>query len=108
MLWQTDEIRARASSIPKILKGFDYQYFPNGEFLWLKLPAPWRATDFAIAANDRNVMVLEAERFVIGRGAAPHAVRISITSAQNKELFEEGLKILSDLMNNPAKANPLS
>ena len=108
VLWQIDEIRARASSIPKILKDFDYQYFPNAQFLWLKLPAPWRATDFAIAANDRNVMVLEAERFVIGRGAAPHAIRISITSAQNRELFTEGLKILSELMNNPAKANPLS
>lgn len=107
MLWQTKEIRARASSIQKILKGFDYQYSPNGLFLWLKLPAPWRATDFAIAANERNVMVLEAERFMIGRGAAPHAIRISITSAQNRELFKEGLKILSELMNSPAKANPL-
>ena len=107
VLWQTKEIQARASSIHKILKGFDYQYFPNGQFLWLKLPAPWRATDFTIAANERNVMVLEAERFVVGRGAAPHAIRISITSAQNKELFKEGLQIIKDLMKSPDKVNPL-
>jgi DNA-binding transcriptional MocR family regulator len=106
--WQIKEIQARAGSIHEILKGFDYQYFPNGLFLWLKLPAPWRATDFTIAANERNVMVLEADRFVIGRGAAPHAVRVAITPAQNRVLFKEGLKILSELMNSPAKANPLS
>jgi DNA-binding transcriptional MocR family regulator len=106
--WQTEEIRVRANSMHKILKGFDYQYLPNGLFLWLMLPEPWRASDFTMAANDRNVMVLGAERFVIGRGAAPHAIRISITSTQNRELFIEGLKILTDLLNSPAKANPLS
>ena len=107
VLWQIEEVKSRAKSLRKFLKGLDYQYSPNGQFLWLKLPAPWRATDFTIAANDRNVMVLEADRFVVGRGAAPHAIRISITSAQNRELLNEGLQILSDLMNSPAKANPL-
>ena len=76
-----------------------------GLFLWLQLPEPMRAVDIVLAAKDRNVVVLEAERFMIGRGAAPHSIRISITSAQSKELFEEGLKILSDLMN---KSNRLS
>lgn len=108
VLWQKEEIRTRAQSMHKILRDFDYQYSPDGLFIWLMLPEPWRASDFIMAANERNVMVLGAERFVIGRGAAPHAIRISITSTQNRELFIEGLKILSDLMNSPAKANPLS
>ena len=97
--WQTNEIKARSGSIHEILKGYKYQYSPYGLFLWLQLPEPIRAVDIVLAAKDRNVIVLEAERFMIGRGAAPHSIRISITSAQSKELFEEGLKILSDLMN---------
>jgi DNA-binding transcriptional MocR family regulator len=76
-------------------------------FIWLNLPEPWRVTDFAKAAEDRNTIVMESERFVIGRGAAPHAIRISLTSAQTRELLVEGLNIIADLVSSPSKFNPL-
>lgn len=105
--WQIQEIRARAEIATGILRGLDYRYSPDGMFMWLYLPAPWRVTDFAKAARDRNAMVMESERFVIGRGVAPHAVRISLTSAQTRELLVEGLKIIVDLVGSPSKFNPL-
>ena len=105
--WQVEEIRFRAALAARILDGLDFRYAADGLFLWLYLPAPWRATDFATAARDRNVMVMESERFVIGRGAAPHAIRIALTSAQNRDLLTEGLKVIVDLVNSPAKFNPL-
>lgn len=105
--WQLREIRSRTEIAAGILDGLDYHYSPGGMFMWLNLPEPWRATDFAKAARDRNVMVMESERFVIGRGAAPHAVRISLTSAHTRELLSEGLKIIVDLVDSPSKFNPL-
>ena len=104
--WQIREIRSRFEMAAGILKGLDYHYSPDGLFIWLNLPEPWRATDFAKAAKDRNAIVMESERFVIGRGAAPHAIRISLTSAQTRDLLVEGLKIIVDLVNSPSKFNP--
>lgn len=105
--WQVGEIRARAEIATRILNGLDYQYSPDAPFMWLNLPVPWRAVDFATAARDRNTIVMESEKFVIGRGIAPHAVRISLTSAQTRELFVKGLEIIVDLIKSPAKFNPL-
>lgn len=98
MDWQTAEIRDRTKIAAKILHGLDFCYAPNGIFLWLTLPEPWRSTDFARAARERNTIVMESERFIIGRERAAHAVRISLTSAQTKESFIEGLKTIADLL----------
>ena len=91
----------------EILGNLYFNYSPDGMFFWMNLPEPWRVIDFAKAANDRNVIIMESERFVIGRGLAPHAVRISLVSAQTRELFIEGLKIIADLVDSPSKLNPL-
>ena len=105
--WQVQEIRSRAEAAVGILAGLDYRYSPDGMFLWLNLPEPWRVTDFAKAARDRNAIVMESERFVVGRGAAPHSIRISLTSAQTREALVEGLNIIVDLVKSPSKFNPL-
>jgi len=105
--WQLGEISARAKTALQILKGCDYHYSLNGQFLWLYLPEPWRATDFANTAKDRKVIVIEADRFVISRDPALHAVRISLTSPRSKDLTEKGLRTIVDLINNPAKISPL-
>lgn len=105
--WQIGEVAARALTAANFLEGYDYRYAPNGQFLWLHLPEPWRATDFAVAAKDRNIMVVEADRFAVGRDQLIHAVRVSLTSPRNMELMETGLQHLFDLIRNPAKKNPL-
>lgn len=96
--WQTAEIRSRTRAAFQILDGLDFSHAPDGMFIWLNLPDPWRSTDFAKAAKDRGVLVMESERFVIGRGAAPHAVRISLTSAQTRESFIRGIETVADLI----------
>jgi len=105
--WQLDEIKIRARLAMNIFKGYDYFHSLHGQFLWLHLPEPWRATDFAHGAKDRDVVIIAADRFVISRAPAPHAVRISLTSARTRDLLEKGLNIIVDLMKNPAKTSPL-
>ena len=97
--WQNDEIQSRHQIVTQVLKGLDYKYNPCGLFLWLNLPQPWRASDFATEAKDRNVMVLEAERFAVGRGVSPHAVRISLTSSPHGKILRQGLKTIVDMLN---------
>jgi len=97
--WQKDEIKSRHQIVTQVLKGLDYKYNPNGLFLWLFLPQPWRASDFATEAKDRNVMLLEAERFAVGRGASPHAVRIALTSSPHVKILRQGLKTIVDMLN---------
>lgn len=105
--WQIQEIKERARIANEILDGWDFRYSPNGLFIWLNLPRPWRATDFAAAALARKLVVLEAERFIIGRGtAAPHAIRIALTTPHQKAVLEKGLQIIVDLLKGPARANP--
>lgn len=101
--WQKQEIRYRAEIAAGLLGDLYLSHSPDGMFFWMLLPEPWRVTDFTKAANERNVMITESERFVVGRGVAPHAVRISLTSAQTRELFIEGLKIIADLVESPSR-----
>ena len=105
--WQLEEIKSRAKIADEILSGQDFRYSPCGIFLWMHLPEPWRVIDFTNAAKKRNIMIMESERFVIGRGVAPHAIRISLTSAQTRKLFIEGLKLIVDLVKSPSLTSSL-
>jgi len=104
--WQLKEIKFRFKIADEILSGQDFRYSPCGMFIWMDLPEPWRVSDFVKAAKERNVIVMGSDRFVIGRGAAPHAVRISLTSNQKRELYVEGIKIIADLAKSSSTLNP--
>lgn len=105
--WQIDEVATRNKIAKKYLKGCDYSCAPNGQFLWLRLPEPWRSTDFAVAAKDRNIIVIEADRFAVGRDRTIHAVRIALTSPKRREMMRIGLQNVVALMNNFGKIPPL-
>jgi len=66
--------------------------------VWLRLPEPWRSSDFVVEAKRRGVLVTPPEAFVVGRGAPPHAIRICLGPPRTWEKFEEGLRILADLV----------
>jgi hypothetical protein len=44
------------------------------------------------------VLVIPAEAFVTGRGAAPHAVRICLLSTEDRQQLEKGLGILQEIL----------
>ena len=46
--------------------------------LWLHLPAPWRANEFAAHVRLGNTLVSPADVFAVDRNPAPHAVRVSL------------------------------
>lgn len=98
----------RAASIrlgyaSEALAGQALHFQPSGHFIWLELPSPWRAGDFVAAAESRGVLIQPAESFMVGRQAAPHAVRIGIGTHNAKDdTVIRGANILADILNSPS------
>ena len=51
---------------------------PACMFVWLKLPRPWRADDFAANAKARGVVVMPSSAFAVDRSEIEHGVRITL------------------------------
>ncbi|SFE07320.1 aminotransferase-like domain-containing protein [Roseivivax sediminis] len=83
------------------LGGFDVTWRPEIPFLWLKLPAGWRAASFVQAAEARGVQLRTAEDFAARDGFAPHAVRIAVNAQVPLEQFETAMGRLRALLDEP-------
>lgn len=98
-------IRARTGAYVEaavnILGGFDLQWDLEVPFLWLHLPAGWRAASFCRAAEKEGVQIRSADEFALRDGRAPHAVRIAINGHVAFASFEAAMHRLRDLLDNP-------
>jgi DNA-binding transcriptional MocR family regulator len=91
----------RLLSAHRLLAGLDYKSDVEYPLIWLPLPEPWRAGQFAAALRQAGVLVRTADHFAVGRSPAPHAIRISLNSAASVAQLEEGLIILRALLDSP-------
>lgn len=66
--------------------------------VFLPLPPPWRADGFVAEARRRGVAVTPAEPFVAGRAAAPHAVRVCLTTPPTRAEVESGVATLARVL----------
>ena len=71
---------------------------PQAYHLWVRLPAPWRATDFVAEARQRGVLIAPTEVFAVGRRHEEEAVRICLGSPANADAVRQGLDILRELI----------
>ena len=84
-----------------VLQGLDFKTDAEFPLIWLPLPEPWRAGQFAAALRQAGVLVRTADHFAVGRSPAPHAIRISLNAPASVEQLEAGLQILKALIDNP-------
>lgn len=84
-----------------ILGGFDLAWREDVPFLWLQLPAGWRAAALVQAAEVEGVQVRAADEFALRDGFAPHAVRIAVNAQVSLASFEAALERLKALLENP-------
>jgi DNA-binding transcriptional MocR family regulator len=96
--WKRCETEIRQSLARRLLGDFPHRSHPMSCHLWLQLPEPWRGGDFSERAAARGVIVIPAESFVTGRGAAPHAVRICLLSTESRHQLERGLIVLHEIL----------
>ncbi|NQU58124.1 MAG: PLP-dependent aminotransferase family protein [Rhodospirillales bacterium] len=105
--WQRQAAGKRLSYAAKALEGQTFAYHPAGHYIWLEMPLHWRAADFKAAAEARGVLVPSSESFVVGRQAAPHAIRIAIgTHNADDGDAAKGLDILADILKSPTSISP--
>lgn len=92
-----DDARVRQDLARKILAEFDVQGDVRAYHMWLHLPDPWRAHDFAAAAANNGIAVTPGGAFSASNGYAPTAVRIAL-SAPPLPLLQEALLRLASLL----------
>jgi DNA-binding transcriptional MocR family regulator len=98
------EARERQALARERLLGADLDAHPEAYYVWLRLPEPWRSDGFAAVARARGVLVTPSEAFAVGRGAAPHAVRLCLGAARRRETLARGLDLVADLLRGGASA----
>jgi DNA-binding transcriptional MocR family regulator len=91
------ETRARNRRAREILSGVEVTGDPAAAHLWLTLPEPWRADDFAAAARRCGVGIVPAAAFAVTR-QPPNAVRICLGAQTTAERVERGIARLAALL----------
>jgi DNA-binding transcriptional MocR family regulator len=66
-----------------------------GQHVWMTLPAPWRGEEFVAECHRRGVLVTGADAFVVGRGAAPHAIRLGLCMPARRDDLQRGLDLIA-------------
>ena len=92
------EIAARQVIAERVLGDLIGKPEQNACHIFLHLPEPWRSDDFVAQVKSKNVLVNGAEIFAVGRAVVPHAVRICLGSAQNRNHLQTGLEIIRDTL----------
>jgi DNA-binding transcriptional MocR family regulator len=94
------ETRTRNRKACEILAGAELTADPAAAHLWLRLPEPWRADDFAAAARRCGVGIIPAAAFAVTRHP-PDAVRICLGAQTTAERVERGIARLAALLASP-------
>jgi DNA-binding transcriptional MocR family regulator len=89
------EARERMALAQAVLGGIPMPACPTYH-LWMPLPPPWRANEFAGEVRRRGVAISPADYFAIGRGPTPHAVRISLGGVREHRRLTAGLTVIAE------------
>lgn len=93
-----EELGQRQALLAQVLEGSDILTHPASTHAWLRLPEPWRGSDFARKAYDMGVAILPAAAFTLRQAAPPHAVRINLAAARSREELERALTQIAELL----------
>lgn len=97
--WQLGEAATRNEIAERILGLPASGGARNRSFhVWLPIEDGRRANDVAEAARTQGVHVAPASAFQVGRGAAPEAIRVSLSAAADAAELTDGLNRLADVL----------
>ncbi|NVJ91121.1 MAG: PLP-dependent aminotransferase family protein [Methylocystaceae bacterium] len=98
MEWHREEASRRREIVLKYLDDQDIMSTDHTYHSWLKLASPWTADTFVMRARERDVSIMPASTFHVGRGTPINAVRICYGAPPSIENVEEGMKRLGQLI----------
>tara|TARA_R110002096_G_scaffold436056_1_gene666464 strand:+ start:20286 stop:21611 length:1326 start_codon:yes stop_codon:yes gene_type:complete len=90
------DAKKRQSIAKKALSDFTIHSDPRSYHLWMELPKPWRAEEFAAHAADKGVSITPANLCAVEPGNAPNAVRLALAPPSFEQL-DVGLEIIKNL-----------
>ncbi|SHG23910.1 PLP-dependent aminotransferase family protein [Cognatishimia maritima] len=103
-----DKVQAKINAdlryVVNQLGGYPIRWRSNVPLVWVELPVGWRAPAFAQAAEARGVEMKSADEFTLREGRAVHAVRIALNGQMAQARFEEGIRIIRMLLDNPPRS----
>lgn len=92
------ELRARADLACSLLAGASFTSAPGSLYLWLRLPEPWRPSDFVAAALERDVLITPAQPFAFQSRHEERAVRLCLGGPADRASLQAGLERLAALL----------
>ena len=81
-----------------LLTGLDVRSQPTALHIWLRLPPRWSSGEASLALARTGVLVAPADRFFIGRGAGPQAIRISLSSPATRTHLRSALERVASVL----------
>ncbi|WP_394152462.1 PLP-dependent aminotransferase family protein [Loktanella salsilacus] len=97
----TGRIAQDVASAVQVLDGYDLAWADGAPFVWLTLPAPWRAGAFVDAAKSCGIVLKSAEAFVQRDSRMVHAVRIAVNGEVGHDAFHTAMIQLRGLLDAP-------
>lgn len=91
----------RLEAVVNVLGGHDLSWQPGLPFVWLRLPAGWRASTFTRMAEAEGVLLRSADEFALVHGRAPNAVRLAVPGNRSRQCIEEACGRLVALLSSP-------
>jgi DNA-binding transcriptional MocR family regulator len=85
------EMTERQELAARALAPLQLQAQPTALHVWVCLPEPWTSAEAALALARNGVLVAPAERFLVGRGGAPRAVRVSLSAPPTRPHLRSAL-----------------
>ncbi len=101
---QRQHIAERLAIARRSLSGIDLRWAADYPHIWLPLPEPWRAGQYAATLRQAGVLVRTMDHFAVGRSPAPHAVRISLNAVASLEQLRSGLQTVAAVLQHPPAA----
>lgn len=98
MSLKREEASRRTAIALKRLQPFGLQVRPQGFFAWLPLPKGLTGREFELTVRAAGVQVFCAEKFAVGSGKCPSAVRISLAGPADSIELERGLNIIETVL----------
>ncbi|MEE1250462.1 MAG: PLP-dependent aminotransferase family protein [Lachnospiraceae bacterium] len=91
------DVEERNRLFDEIVKDCENIGNSHSPFRWIILPKHISPTQFEALALSHNLQIYSADRFTVGSEPVPNAIRVSLISAQQMDVYKEGLQILQNL-----------
>lgn len=92
------EMAERQQLATSLLSGLDIHRQPTSLHVWLRLPPRWSSGEASLAVARTGVLVAPADRFFIGRGAGPQALRISLSAPATRAHLRSALERVASVL----------